>query len=653
MSTYSYGEYTDGPDPLAVFDDLRIAVDAISKAVLAGATPEEALQDLLERSLVSRKDRRTLDAMLRQIDDRKQQIRALGRLDGILEHVHDLLNTAIGQERDGLSSDPGSAAEICEDTLNALPADTPQTIRQLEDYDWHSTTAGRAFADLREFLLVEGLDMQFRNLHQGPKQPSRDTTLRIKGMLSDLNTLLVADLHGESTESTFPQFRQRYADVYPGPPGGLEELTDSLINRAIASETLLRALSPQQREELLQLTTGALDSAGIAAEIAELATTLRTRHLDLIRVVSSNDVRLSGDKPISPSEATSAIEDLNDLATLESALNRSSRDDIDEQAALRLLDMYAAGNIEALGRISRKMEEHGHIKRVNGKLQLTPKTVRRISDNALRQIFADINRGQQPGNHDQFDAGRATDLTGGTLPWEFGNDQPIDIPATLKNALLRAKQLPIKMILQDFEVTQTERRTGAVVSLLYDMSYSMALRGLWPAAKQTALALLSLLRSRFPQDAVQIVGFSNYARELSEIELAGLGWDMVQGTNLHHALQMAGRHIDKHKNLAPVVMIVTDGEPTAHLMKDGRPWFDWPPAPETIQLTMAEVDNMTHRGAPISIFLLADDPRLINFADEMARRNGGRVLQVDPSHMGEYVVREFLRMRSAQITKRS
>jgi uncharacterized protein with von Willebrand factor type A (vWA) domain len=221
----------------------------------------------------------------------------------------------------------------------------------------------------------------------------------------------------------------------------------------------------------------------------------------------------------------------------------------------------------------------------------------------------------------------------------------------VRNAVLRggppAAGTAVKLSARDFEVAETERRTAAVVSLLVDLSYSMQLRGTWAAAKQTALALHALLRSRFPQDAVQVVGFSNYARELHETELAGLGWDMVQGTNLHHALMLAGRHIDKHPEHEPVVLIVTDGEPTAHLQRDGRSWFDWPPSPETVELTLAEVDKMTRRHAALNIFMLADDARLSAFVDNVARRNGGRVLQAAPEHLGEYVIRDFLRTRSS------
>jgi uncharacterized protein with von Willebrand factor type A (vWA) domain len=238
------------------------------------------------------------------------------------------------------------------------------------------------------------------------------------------------------------------------------------------------------------------------------------------------------------------------------------------------------------------------------------------------------------------------------------------VPATVRNAVLRGargggepprergglggsspRANSVRLAAADFEVAETERRSAAVVSLLVDLSYSMQLRGTWAAAKQTALALHALLRSRFPQDAIQVVGFSNYARELRETELAGLGWDMVQGTNLHHALLLAGRHIDRHPDHEPVVLIVTDGEPTAHLQRDGRSWFDWPPSPETVELTLAEVDKMTRRHAALNIFMLADDARLSAFVDNVARRNGGRVLQAGPEHLGEYVIRDFLRTR--------
>jgi uncharacterized protein with von Willebrand factor type A (vWA) domain len=323
--------------------------------------------------------------------------------------------------------------------------------------------------------------------------------------------------------------------------------------------------------------------------------------------------------------------------------------------------------MEALRQTERELERQGYLQRNAGKLELTPKAVRRLGETALRRVFADLPEGGY-GDHEQRDAGQAGEYTGATRPWQFGDEQSIDAPATVRNALLRdasafrpqpaapgpdrphgeGDQPRVRLSAEDFEVGETERRASAAVCLLVDLSYSMAIRGTWGVAKQTALALHALVRSRFPQDSLQVIGFSNYARELRETDLAGLGWDMVQGTNLHHALVLAGRYLDRRPEHDPVVLIVTDGEPTAHLRRDGSSWFDWPPAPETLELTLAEVDKMTRRRASLNIFMLVDDERLTAFVDEVARRNGGRVLRAQPERLGEFVVKDFLRTRRAR-----
>jgi uncharacterized protein with von Willebrand factor type A (vWA) domain len=375
------------------------------------------------------------------------------------------------------------------------------------------------------------------------------------------------------------------------------------------------------------------------------------------------------------------VEELADLAELEDTVAQdypgARLDDIDEEAVRRALGRRAVDDLDALRAVERELERQGYLQNSAGKLELTPKAVRRLGDTALRRVFAQLSEGR-PGDHDQRDAGQAGEPTGSTRPWEFGDEQPIDVPATVRNAVRRSRSLRdssgagrdgsgsssraaalagaprprVRLSVDDFEIADTERRTSAAVCLLVDLSYSMALRGTWGVAKQTALALHSLVRTRFPMDAVEIIGFSNYARELRETDLAGLGWDMVQGTNLHHALMIAGRHLDKHPEHDPVVLIVTDGEPTAHLMRDGRSWFDWPPSRETVELTLSEVDKMTRRHAVLNIFMLADDERLSAFVDEVARRNGGRVFSPEPERLGEYVVSDFLRARRGRSGRR-
>jgi uncharacterized protein with von Willebrand factor type A (vWA) domain len=648
MVRYRYGAYDGGPDPLASPFDVRSAVDALGEGVLDGASPGDALRDLLRRGLGNR---RGLDDMLRRVRERQREIRSSGRLDGILEQARALLDTAIGQERAELFPDPSDEARMREADLDSLPPDTAQAIRQLSDYDWRSAAARATFERLRDLLRSEVLDSQFRGIRQALQNPDPGALQRVRDMLADLNEMLAADARGEHTPDDFARFMEQYGDLFPEHPRDLEELIDSLVSRMAAAERLLNSLSDEQRAELADLMAQALDDAGLAAEMSRLADALRARRPDFD--AGLGDPRMTGDQPLGLSDATSALAELADLASLEASLTQdypgASLDDVDEEAVKRAFGRQAVDDIEALRRIERELEAQGYLTRNGGRLELTPKAVRRLGDTALRQVFGALQGSGRGGDHDEERAGQAGELTGTTRAWEFGDEQPIDAAATVKNAVLhgayRRAGGPIRLQPRDFEVAETERRTAACVSLLVDLSYSMHLRGTWGIAKHTALALHSLLRTRFPQDALQVVGFSNYARELRETELAGLGWEMVQGTNLHHALLLAGRHIDRHPEHEPVVIVITDGEPTAHLQRDGRYWFDWPPSPETVELTLAEVDKMTRRHATLNVFMLADDPGLTAFVENVAKRNGGRVLQADPEHLSQYVIRDFLHSR--------
>ncbi len=648
MSGYRYGPYHDGPDPLEPPYDVRGAVDALGESVLDGSDPASALRDLLRRGM---SDHQGLDDLLRRVRERQRELRDRGRLDGILEQARALLDTAVGQERAELFPDPADEARLREAELDALPQDTAQAIRQLADYDWRSPAARQTFEKLKDLLRREVLDSQFRGMKQTLQQPDPAAMQRVKDMMAALNAMLEADAQGTHTQQDFDDFMEQYGDLFPDSPRNLDELVDSLVRRMSAAQRLLNSLTDEQREELAGLMAQTLEDAGLAAEMSRLADALRSRRPDMDFDGWPGE-QMTGQNPLGLSEATTALSELADLADLEDALRQdypgARLDDIDEEAVRRALGRQAVDDMEALRQIERELERQGYLQRTDGKLELTPKAVRRLGETALRRVFAELPEGGT-GDHDQPDAGQAGEYTGSTRAWSFGDEQAIDTPTTVRNALLRgglpAKDGPVRLSVSDFEVGETERRSAAAVCLLVDLSYSMALRGTWGVAKQTALALHALIRSKYPQDSIQVVGFSNYARELRETDLAGLGWDMVQGTNLHHALILAGRFLDRRPEQNPVVLVVTDGEPTAHLRRDGQSWFDWPPSPETLELTLAEVDKMTRRRATMNIFMLAEDVRLTAFVEEVARRNGGRVLRAMPENLGEYVVRDFLRSR--------
>ncbi|RAY14352.1 hypothetical protein DPM19_15410 [Actinomadura craniellae] len=643
--TYRYGSYRDGPDPLAPPYDVRDALDALGDSVLEGTSARQALRDLLRRGLPGARDRRGLDDLLRQVRERRRELRDRGRLDGTLEQARALLDKAIGQERATLFPDPSDDARLREAELDTLPSDTSQAIRRLADYQWRSPQARETFEQLKDLLRRDVLDAQFRGMKQALESPDPQTMQRFKDMMSALNDMLEKDARGEHTQEDFDRFMREHGEFFPDDPQNLEELVDSLARRAAAMDRLLASLTPEQRAELAGLMAQAMEDAGLAMEMSRLNDSLRARRPDL---GWGEPERMSGDTPLGMGDATTALEELADLADLESALGQdypgARLDDIDEEAVRRALGRQAVDDLAELRRLEAELERQGYLNRRGGALELTPKAVRRLGETALRRVFAQLTEGGR-GDHDQRDAGQAGELTGASREWRFGDEQPIDVVRTLGNAVRRSGAGRPKLTVDDFEVLETERRTSAAVCLLVDLSYSMVLRNTWGAAKQTALALHSLVTTKFPQDAIQVIGFSNYARQLQPTEMAGLDWDMVQGTNLHHALLIAGRHLDRHPGFDPIVLVVTDGEPTAHLRPDGRSLFDYPPSPETLVLTMAEVDKMTRRGATLNVFMLAEDRRLVSFVEEVARRNGGRVFAPAADRLGEYVVSDYLRVR--------
>lgn len=646
---YRYGAWHGGRDPLEPPFDVAAALDEMGDAVLDGASPGEALRSLLRRGA---EGRRGLDDLLRDVRRRQREARSRGRLDGTLEQVREMLERALDQERAALFPDPDDSARLAEAELDALPRDPARAVRQLGDYEWRSPEAQATYDEIKDLLRREVLDSQFRGMKDALANASPQDMARVKDMLADLNAMLAADARGEHTQEQFDDFMDSYGDFFPANPKSLDELVDELARRAAAAARLLDSLTPQQREELANLMATAMADMGLASEMAQLSDALHAKRPDL---PWGGQERMRGSEPMGLGDATTALAEMADLEELEAALGQdypgASLDDVDPQAVERALGRAAVDDLAALRRIERELERQGYLTRQGGQLELTPRAVRRLGATALRRVFAALEaRGR--GDHDIADAGAAGEITGGSRAWRFGDSQPLDVVRTVRNAVLRAGPIErdrqggrLRLAVEDFEVVETERRTSAAVCLLVDLSYSMALRGTWGAAKTTAMALHSLVTTKFPQDSIEVIGFSDYARVLRPTELAGLSWDMVQGTNLQHALVIAARHLARHPDAEPVVLVVTDGEPTAHLTRSGRALFSWPPLPETLELTLAEVEKMTRRGATINVFMLDDEPRLVNFVQQIAKRNGGRVFSPDPSRLGSYVVSDYLRAR--------
>ncbi len=651
--TARYGAWHGGPDPLEPPFDIREALDDIGEDVLAGTSPRAALSRLMHRGADGRDG---LDSLRRKARQRARELRRSGQLDGTLQQVRELLDAALDDERQALFPDPDDAARMAEAELDALPSDTARAVRQLSDYQWRSAQAREKYEQIQELLRSEVLDAQFAGMRDALQNATPEDLARIRDMMAALNDMLDADARGEHTQEQFDRFMQQYGDFFPEQPENLEELIDSLARRAAAAQRLMDSLTPEQQGELSELMAQALGNSGLADEMSRLQQGLRSARPDL---QWGGRERMDGAEPLGYSDATGALAELADLDQLEELLGQdypgASLDDIDEELIERALGRSAVDDMERLRQIERELRRQGYLERGSDGLKLTPRALRRLGATALRRVFAVLeSRGR--GSHDVRDAGAAGETTGASREWRFGDEQPLDVVRTVRNAVLRTAgsegQLAsasdaqlVELDSEDFEVVETERRSSAAIALLVDMSYSMELRGTWGEAKTTALALHALVTTKYPQDAIEIIGFSDYARVMSTGALVEHDWDRVQGTNLQHGLMLARRHLDKHRGAEPIILVITDGEPTAHLAADGFADFAWPPTRETIAATLAEVERCTRRGATINVFMLDDDPRLVEFMQELGRRNGGRVFLPKPGALGEYVVADYLRSR--------
>ncbi|HEX3304628.1 MAG TPA: hypothetical protein VHS32_00110, partial [Streptosporangiaceae bacterium] len=509
-SGYRYGAWHGGPDPLEPPFDVRRALDEIGDDVLAGASPGEALRRLLQQGTGDPGGLRGLDELRRKVRRQARQARRRGRLDGTLEQVRELLDRALAAERRELFPDPDDSARFAEAQLDALPNDPARAVRELSDYQWRSDEARQAYEEIKDLLRREVLDSQFRGMRDALRGASAEDMARIREMISALNDMLEADARGEHTQDQFDRFMAEYGEFFPENPADLAELVDTLARRAAAQQRLLDSLSDEQRQELADLMAGAMGDAGLAGELERLQQGLRAARPDLRW---GGRERMDGDRPLGLGDATGALQEIADLEELDAMLDQdypgASLDDIDPELVERALGRQAVDDVEALRRIERELQRQGYLNRSGGQLELTARAVRRLGATALRRVFSVLDSGGR-GTHDVRDAGAAGEPTGSSRGWEYGDEQPLDVVRTIGNAVRRqagTATLPIRLQPDDFEVAETERRASAVVALCVDLSYSMFADGRWGPMKQTALALSHLVATKYPQDALQIIGF--------------------------------------------------------------------------------------------------------------------------------------------------
>jgi len=640
---WSYGRFHDGPDPLAPPFDLRSAMDELGRDVMEGTSPRQAMRELMRRGLG---EQRGLDDLMRRLNERRSRLQRTHRLDGTLQEVRELLEQALEAERDSLAAEDSDDARFREMQLDALPPSPAGAVRELEDYDWRNAEARRAYEQIRDLLGREALDQRFQGMKQAMENATPQDVERVRKMISDLNDLLEAHARGEDTTDQFREFMAEHGQYFPENPQDTDELVDLLAERAAAAQRMMNSLSAEQRAELEGLMQQAFGDPRLAEQLSRL-----DQQLQGLRPGEDwqGRGRFRGDDPLGMGEATRAMEELGQMDALAEQLSQSypgaRMEDIDLEALEATLGEQARVDAQRLAELQRELEAQGVFQRAaDGSLMLSPKALRQLGQSSLRDVVGSLST--RRGERETQRSGAAGEATGSTRPWAFGDTERWDVSRTLLNAELRHAAGDDRILdVQDVEIVETEQRTRAAVALCVDTSWSMVADGRWVPMKRTALALHHLVSTRFRGDALQLVTFGRHAKEVELGELTALEGAWEQGTNLHHALLLAGRHLRRHSDAAPVVLVVTDGEPTAHLEPDGHAVFDYPPSPETLRATLGEVDALARLDAAVTVFMLGEDPRLEAFVDLVARRAGGRVVNPDLDGLGAAVVSDYLASR--------
>ncbi|WP_206498785.1 VWA domain-containing protein [Rhodococcus sp. KRD175] len=646
MRRSRYGRYHEGPDPLAPPVDLREALDAIGEDVLEGASPRRALQEMLRRGT---KNMRGLDDLAAQAAKRRRDLLKQNNLDGTLQEVRELLDEAVLEERKALARALDDDARFQEMQIGDLSPSTAQAVQELSDYDWRSSEGRENYEKIKDLLGREMLDQRFAGMKQALEGATEQDRQAISEMLKDLNELLDAHNKGENTDEQFDEFMNKHGQHFPENPKNVDELLDSLAERAAAAQRLRNSLTSEQRAELDALAQQAFGDSNLLDQLDQLDQNLQQARPGEDWDGSQN---FRGENGMGLGDGTGALQDIADLENLGNQLsqqyNGAALDDIDADALLKQLGPEAAADARMLSELEKALQQQGFMdKGADGQWRLSPKAMRQLGQSALKDVAGKLSR--RGGERDTRKAGAMGEPTGASRTWEFGDTEPWDVTRTVNNAVLRTAAqgsgFPVQLQVTDVEISETETRTQAAVALLVDTSFSMVMDGRWVPMKRTALALNHLVSTRFRGDDLQLIGFGRHAQTLTASELAGLDGAYDQGTNLHHALMLAVRHLRRHPNAQPVVLIVTDGEPTAHLEPDGHAYFDYPPSSKTLGLTVRELDTVAKLGAQVTIFRLGDDPGLARVVDKMAERVGGRVIAPDLDGLGAAVVSDYLKRR--------
>ncbi len=642
--------------------------------------PMAALRRLMQEGFEDR-DGQQIDGlreMLQRLRQERQERLENYDLGGVYDEINSELNDLVDAERQGLDDrsaladmqlgDPDASdtdrrnAELAKETtaskamqLDMLPPDLAGKVRGLQNYEFESDDAQQQFEDLLDRLRQQLVDQQFSSMSEAMSNPSPEDLARMKDMMAELNRMLEQRASGE--EPDFDAFMEEYGDFFPNNPQTLDELLEDVARQMAAMQAMLNSMTPEQRQQLMELSNQLLEDLDLNFEVNRLGQNLQQMFPD---AGWQQGYDFSGFDPLGLADASSMMRELGELDQLEQFLRSANSPqalaEADMEQVRRLLGDQAADSLDRLADLTNMMEQQGLLHNKEGKLELTPKGLRRLGQQALGELFKRLSP-DKLGKHDMDASGIGHERNYSTKPYEFGDPFNLNIEKTVGNAIRRqgasdgvgadgvggnaGVDMPVRLTPDDFEIERTEKQVRSSTVLMLDLSLSMPMRDNFLPAKKVAIALHALISSQFPRDYLGVVTFSETAMQLKPSDLPEVSWDFVYGTNMQHGFMLSRRMLAKETGTKQIIMI-TDGEPTAHLNNDGSPFFMYPPTRETVNKTMAEVVRCTRAGITINTFMLDPDSGLRGFVERLTALNKGRAFYTNTENLGDYVLVDFI-----------
>ena len=622
-------------------------LDAMSDDLMADGDPWSALRRMFQRGVQAGEQKVPgLRELLDQLRRRRQQQLDKYDLGSALDDIAKKLDEIVRQERQGIDQKAGdpkqqSAMAQKRQELDRIPPDPASRIKDLQHYEFVDPEAKLKFDELLDQLRAQMMKPYMQGMMDRLKGLTPEDLRRMREMLSDLNRMLRERADGG--EPDFQAFKDKWGQFFPGAES-LDDVIRQMGQQIAQAQSLMESLAPEQRAQLQEMMRSLmLQDERLEAQLHQLA-------MNLGELLPMDELRrrydFRGDEDMSMQEAMKLMEELQKMDQLERQVRRAQSpedvENIDPADVERLLGKDARRDLERLQEIARKLEEAGYLERQGDRLQLTARAIRKIADKALRDVFARLKR-DRFGGHRLEHRGAGGDQTDEAKRYEFGDPFLLDLRRTVMNGVERnGPGMPVKLAASDFEVFRTERQTQAATVVMLDMSRSMINNGCFVAAKKVALALAALIRGQFPRDRLWIVGFSLYAREFTAEQLPGIAWsEWNVGTNMHAGFQLSRKLLASQKGGNKQILMVTDGEPTAH-MEGAEADFAYPPTLRTIQETLREVQRCTREGITINTFMLERSSMLQAFVEQMTRINRGRAFFADPERLGEYMLVDYV-----------